>query len=71
MHRKKGRKSTKSSAPKTRPVRSHSRPDRQKMSRAKSEMTMSQLHDMARSIGVAFGGLNKEQLIRVINRYKL
>jgi hypothetical protein len=67
----KSRKPPKYSAPRTKPVRSHSRPDRVKHSRAKSDMSITQLHFMARSLGIPFGGLNKGQLVKEINRYKL
>jgi hypothetical protein len=68
---RKSRKNSKSSNPKTRPIKSHSRPERVKASKARSDMTITQLHFMARSLGIPFGGLDKMQLVKEINRYRL
>ncbi len=42
---------------------------RVKVSRADTNMSMSDLEFMAKSMGIPFGGLNKTQLVRKINNY--
>lgn len=68
---RKSHKSRKSSEPKTKSVKSLSRPVNRKATHATSAMTVTQLHFMARSLGIAFGGLAKQQLIKEINRYMI
>jgi hypothetical protein len=69
----KSAKSQRTSArrPRTAVVRSHRTRERNKMSRATSNMSLTELQMMAKSRGVPFGGLSRAKLIQKINNYNM
>lgn len=71
MPQKAKKKSRKSRLPKTAKVASKITPEktRKKFNRATADMSLTDLQFMAKSKGIPFGGLNKEQLVRKINNY--
>ena len=56
-------------APKTAKIYSRKSAEKLRKSRASSDMSLTDLQFMAKSKGIAFGGLNKTKLVRKINNY--
>ena len=62
-------RSRKISLPKTAAIRSRKSKAHRKMSRADSNMSLTELQNMAKSKGVPFGGLTRSRLVKKINHY--
>ncbi len=63
------RRSKKISLPKTATIRSRKSKSHRKASKADSNMSLTELQNMAKSKGVPFGGLTRSRLIKKINHY--
>lgn len=55
--------------PRTSNIRSRKLTERIKMSRAHTNMSLTELQIMAKSRGIPFGGLSRTKLIKKINNY--